>query len=224
MEQRQISGPAGHHSVDDPDRHSRPHDPCRGGGGSQPGFCADLARQGPFRMGGDPARIKECDAAGDGGHGFAVWLFARRLDPGRDRVYLARQRFSVEQGDHQSRRAGIAGDDLDTGTGLRRHQFDRRSAAVAGRPQDQTGMTDYIPVIPANAGIQGSGAPTAALDPSFREGDDVTEQQTEPLYEERSLPATRVRGYWQSVFYRLRHDPVTLVFAVFVLLIVLAAV
>jgi peptide/nickel transport system permease protein len=85
-------------------------------------------------------------------------------------------------------------------------------------------VTDYIPVIPANAGIQGSGAPTAALDPSFREGDDVTEQQTEPLYEERSLPATRVRGYWQSVFYRLRHDPVTLVFAVFVLLIVLAAV
>ena len=85
-------------------------------------------------------------------------------------------------------------------------------------------MTDYIPVIPANAGIQGSGAPTAALDPSFREGDDVTEQQTEPLYEERSLPATRVRGYWQSVFYRLRHDPVTLIFAVIVLLIVLAAV
>ena len=85
-------------------------------------------------------------------------------------------------------------------------------------------MTDYTRVIPANAGIQGSGAPTAALDPSFREGDDVTEQQTEPLYEERSLPATRVRGYWQSVFYRLRHDPVTLVFAVFVLLIVLAAV
>jgi len=33
-----------------------------------------------------------------------------------------------------------------------------------------------------------------------------------------------VRGYWQSVFYRLRHDPVTLVFAVIVLLIVLAAV
>jgi peptide/nickel transport system permease protein len=33
-----------------------------------------------------------------------------------------------------------------------------------------------------------------------------------------------VRGYWQSVFYRLRHDPATLVFAAIVLLIVLAAV
>ena len=85
-------------------------------------------------------------------------------------------------------------------------------------------MTDYTPVIPANAGIQGSGAPTAVLDPRFRGGDDVTEQQTEPLYEEQALPATRVRGYWQSVFYRLRHDPVTLVFAAIVLLIVLAAV
>ena len=45
-----------------------------------------------------------------------------------------------------------------------------------------------------------------------------------PLDEEQALPATRVRGYWQSVFYRLRHDPVTLVFAAIVLLIVLAAV
>ena len=40
----------------------------------------------------------------------------------------------------------------------------------------------------------------------------------------RRRPATRVRGYWQSVFYRLRHDPVTLVFAAIVLLIVLAAI
>ena len=85
-------------------------------------------------------------------------------------------------------------------------------------------MTDYIPVIPANAGIQDSGVPTAALDPRFRGGDDVTERQTEPLYEEQALPATRVRSYWRSVFYRLRHDPVTLVFGALVLLIVLAAV
>src|ERR1700682_6003368 len=52
---------------------------------------------------------------------------------------------------------------------------------------------------------------TIALDPP-REG-----------FEEQALPATRVRGYWQSVFYRLRHDPVTLVFAAIVLGIVLAA-
>ena len=85
-------------------------------------------------------------------------------------------------------------------------------------------MTDYFSVIPATAGIQGSVAPTAALDPRFRGGDDVTEQQTEPLYQEQAPPPTRVRGYWQSVFYRLRHDPVTLVFGTVVLLIVLAAV
>src|SRR5260221_6396293 len=48
----------------------------------------------------------------------------------------------------------------------------------------------------------------------------------EPLdaFAEQALPATRVRGYWQSVFYRLRHDPVTLVFAALALLIVLAAI
>src|SRR5260370_25945941 len=43
-------------------------------------------------------------------------------------------------------------------------------------------------------------------------------------FEEQAIPATRVRGYWQSVFYRLWHDPVTLFFAVIVLLIVLAAI
>ena len=85
-------------------------------------------------------------------------------------------------------------------------------------------MTDYFSVIPAKAGIQGSGAPTVALDPRFLGGDDVTEEQAGSLYQEQALPATRVRGYWQSVFYRLRHDPVTLVFAAVVLLIVLAAV
>jgi peptide/nickel transport system permease protein len=42
-------------------------------------------------------------------------------------------------------------------------------------------------------------------------------------FEEQAAPATRVRGYWQSVAYRLGHDPVTLVFGAVVLLIVLAA-
>jgi peptide/nickel transport system permease protein len=43
-------------------------------------------------------------------------------------------------------------------------------------------------------------------------------------FDEQAAPATRVRGYWQSVGYRLRHDPVTLGFAAVVVLIVLAAV
>ena len=48
----------------------------------------------------------------------------------------------------------------------------------------------------------------------------------EPLgtLEEQALPATRVRGYWQSVFYRLRHDPMTSIFAAIVLLVVLATI
>src|SRR5260221_14277084 len=44
------------------------------------------------------------------------------------------------------------------------------------------------------------------------------------LFEEQAPPATRVRGYWQSVGYRLRHDPVTLAFGAVIVLIVLAAV
>jgi len=43
------------------------------------------------------------------------------------------------------------------------------------------------------------------------------------VLDEQAAPTTRVRGYWQSVFYRLRRDPVTLGFAVVVALIVLAA-
>jgi peptide/nickel transport system permease protein len=43
-------------------------------------------------------------------------------------------------------------------------------------------------------------------------------------FEEQAPPATKVRGYWQSVFNRLSHDPVTLAFGAIVLLIVLAAV
>jgi peptide/nickel transport system permease protein len=42
--------------------------------------------------------------------------------------------------------------------------------------------------------------------------------------EEQAAPATRVRGYWRSVGYRLRYDPVTLAFGAIVLLIVLSAV
>src|SRR2546430_6820322 len=43
-------------------------------------------------------------------------------------------------------------------------------------------------------------------------------------FDEQTSPATRVRGYWQSVFYRLRHDAVTLAFGTVVVLIVLAAI
>jgi len=44
------------------------------------------------------------------------------------------------------------------------------------------------------------------------------------LAEEQAPLAARVRGYWRSVGYRLRHDPMTLAFAAVVLLIVLAAI
>jgi peptide/nickel transport system permease protein len=43
-------------------------------------------------------------------------------------------------------------------------------------------------------------------------------------YEEQSAPATRVRGYWQSVVHRLRYDKVTLFFGLILLAIVLAAI
>jgi peptide/nickel transport system permease protein len=43
-------------------------------------------------------------------------------------------------------------------------------------------------------------------------------------FEADALPATVVRGYWQSVGYRLRHDPVTLVFGAIVIGIILSAI
>src|SRR5215469_17968088 len=53
---------------------------------------------------------------------------------------------------------------------------------------------------------------------------DVAISKPIDAFDEQGAPATRVRSYWQSVFYRLRHDPVTLVFASIVVLIVLAAI
>ena len=41
---------------------------------------------------------------------------------------------------------------------------------------------------------------------------------------EQAAPATKVRGYWESVGYRLRHDPATLAFGAVILMIVLAAI
>ena len=54
--------------------------------------------------------------------------------------------------------------------------------------------------------------------------DAIVLDEPRETFEEQALPATRVRSYWRSVFYRLWHDPVTLVFGALVLLIVLAAV
>ncbi|MEA2789104.1 MAG: peptide/nickel transport system permease protein, partial [Acetobacteraceae bacterium] len=53
---------------------------------------------------------------------------------------------------------------------------------------------------------------TAVIDLSTTEAD------------EQAAPALKVRGYWASVGYRLRYDPVTMFFGLVVLLIVLAAV
>jgi peptide/nickel transport system permease protein len=44
------------------------------------------------------------------------------------------------------------------------------------------------------------------------------------LWQDDSAPAARVRTYWQSVLYRLRHDKATLFFGTIVLLIVLCAI
>ena len=43
-------------------------------------------------------------------------------------------------------------------------------------------------------------------------------------FDAAALPEAKVRSYWQSVGYRLRHDPVTLAFGTVILLIILAAV
>src|SRR5712692_10762130 len=54
--------------------------------------------------------------------------------------------------------------------------------------------------------------------------DIVALERPRDAFAEQAPPATRVRGYWQSVGYRLRHDPVTLAFAAVVLLVVLTAI
>ena len=51
----------------------------------------------------------------------------------------------------------------------------------------------------------------------------MTGEVLQPDAEIDGAPATRVRSYWQSVGYRLRHDWVTLAFGAVVLAIVIAA-
>jgi peptide/nickel transport system permease protein len=53
---------------------------------------------------------------------------------------------------------------------------------------------------------------------------DIALEKPLETFDEQAAPATRVRGYWRSVLYRLRHDPVTLFFAAIVLSIVLLAI
>lgn len=45
-----------------------------------------------------------------------------------------------------------------------------------------------------------------------------------PMFEEQAAPTQKVRGYWGSVGYRLRHDKLTMFFGFILLLIVLAAI
>src|ERR1043165_2609182 len=43
-------------------------------------------------------------------------------------------------------------------------------------------------------------------------------------FEDQAAPETRIRSYWQSVGFRLRHDKMTMFFGIMVLLIVLSAI
>ena len=43
-------------------------------------------------------------------------------------------------------------------------------------------------------------------------------------FDDQAVPATRIRSYWQSVGYRLRHDKMTMFFGTVVILIVLSAI
>ncbi len=47
---------------------------------------------------------------------------------------------------------------------------------------------------------------------------------TAEAFEDQAAPETRIRSYWQSVGYRLRHDKMTTFFGSIVILIVLAAI
>src|ERR1051325_3007087 len=136
-------------------------------------------------MGGDPARPEELVAASAGRHGAACRLSAWRVDPGRDGVHLARERVPALKGDHQPRCAGLAGHDTDAVAGVRRHQPRRRSAPLADRSAHPARLPWSRPI--TMTGI-------AAAPPS----------NSAEIFEQ-AAPATKVRHYWESVGYRLRH-------------------
>ena len=128
-----LSYPACDHDLSDPDGHRHPH-----GAGSdrrypEPGLRRGAARQRPARDRCVPPRHQERRADRACGDGASAWLYARRLDPDRNRVLMAGFGAVAEFRDLPARPAAAAGHDPGAGAVLRgaqssgRHRASRRS-------------------------------------------------------------------------------------------------
>ena len=107
-----LPDPAGRHDVGDPDGHHRAH-------GARAGrrdpaarnSCRRCAAKGLTRAARVPARRRRTPRRPPRGDGPAVRLSARRLDPDRDGVRLARHRLPAQRRDLPARPAAAAGHD-----------------------------------------------------------------------------------------------------------------
>src|SRR5262249_32242357 len=114
-----LSDPAGDHHVRDPDGHHHSHSARADRRYTEPGLCRSTARQGPARDQRVPSRDQERGADGARRDGPAIGLYARRLDPDRDRVLLAGLGPVAQLRDFPARPAAAAGHDPGIGAVLR---------------------------------------------------------------------------------------------------------
>src|SRR3954447_5714182 len=132
--------PSGRRDLDDPDRRSRAHDPGgragdpkqrvrRGAARPRPAETTHHASCPPQRRADDSRRL-----------GAAIRADARRLDPDRNNLRLARLRISSLPSHLQARPAGPPRDDRRHRAALRRHQPPRGSAAELARSAHPKGL------------------------------------------------------------------------------------
>src|SRR6476660_1090379 len=139
---RAASHIAGRDHVGHPDGDHCAHDPGAGRRSPVAGVCPGVARERDQRSAGLSARGEECSANRHCGNGVAAWLSARRLDPDRDGVFLARHRLSAQLGDLPERSTVAAGHDSRAGAVFCIPQPDRRRAPGHDRPAHQARLRD----------------------------------------------------------------------------------
>src|SRR6266851_1628670 len=190
-----LSDPARDHHIGDSDGNCHPHRARADRRYPEPGFCRGIARQGLARNPCLPPRHQERRADRDGGDGTSTGIHARRVDPDRNRVFVAGLGAVAQFRNFPARSAAAAGHDPGAGAVLRIPESHGRHRAGRDRPAHQAELRQ-VSISPMSAMTD------AAL---------------------QAEPASKARGYWATVGRRIVSDKVSMVCACILIAIFLSA-
>src|SRR6266851_5681225 len=173
-----LSDPSRDHHIGDPDGDCHPHRARADRRYPEPGFCRGVARQGLARNPCLPPRHQERRADRNGGDGTSTGVHARRVDPDRNRVFVAGLGAVAQFSNFPARSAAAAGHDPGAGAVLRIPESHGRYRAGRDRPAHQAELKE-VSISPMSAMTD------AAL---------------------QAEPATKARGYWATVGRRIVSD------------------